>query len=77
MKRNSRRTEYFENQVALANKSEGRSVVSNSATPWAIESMDFSRPEYSGYLPNPGIKAGSLALQADSLPYKPQEKPCK
>ena len=77
MKRNSRRTEYFENQVALANKSEGRRVVSNSVTPWAIESMDFSRPEYSGYLPNPGIKAGSLALRADSLPYKPQEKPCK
>ena len=28
-----------------------------------------------GDLPNPGIKSRSLALQADSLPAKPQEKP--
>ena len=46
------------------------------ATPWAIQFMEFSRPEYwSGYplpspgdLPNPGIEARSPALQADSLP---------
>ena len=45
--------------------------------------MEFSRPEYwSGYpflslgdLPNPGIKPQSPALQADSLPAEPQEKP--
>ena len=28
-----------------------------------------------GDLPNPGIKPRSLALQADSLPAEPQEKP--
>ena len=46
------------------------------ATPWSIQSMEFSRPEYwSGEpfhspvdLPDPGIKPGSPALQADSLP---------
>ena len=30
---------------------------------------------FSGYLPNPGIKPGSPALQADSLPAEPQGKP--
>ena len=43
--------------------------------------MEFSRPEYwsrwpflsPGDLPNPGIKPRSPALQADSLPAKPQE----
>ena len=52
-------------------------------TPWTIQSMEFSRPEYwSGYtfpspgdLPNPGIKPRSPALQADSLPAEPQGKP--
>ena len=42
----------------------------------ALPSMGFSRQEYwsglpfpsSGHLPDPGIKPGSLALQADSLP---------
>ena len=46
-------------------------------------SMEFSRPEYwSGYpfpspgdLPNPGIKGGSPALQADSLPAELPGKP--
>ena len=46
------------------------------ATPWAIQSMEFSRPEYwsrypfpsPGHLLNPGIKPRSRALQADSLP---------
>ena len=48
-------------------------------TPRAILSMDFSRPEYwsgqpfpsPGDLPNPGIKPGSPALQADFLPNEP------
>ena len=48
-------------------------------TPWTIQSMEFSRPEYwsgqpfpsPGNLPNPGIKPRSLALQADFLPAKP------
>jgi len=45
--------------------------------------MEFSRPEYwsrllipsLGDLPNPGIALGSPALQADSLPSEPPEKP--
>ena len=28
-----------------------------------------------GDLPNPGIELRSLALQADSLPFEPPEKP--
>ena len=57
-------------------------------TPWTIAlqaplSMGFSRPEnWSGLpcpppgdLPNPGIEAGSPALQADSLPSEPPGKP--
>ena len=57
------------------------------ATPWTVAqeaplSMGFSRLEYwSGLpfpsprdLPNPGIKLGSLALQADSLPTEPLGK---
>ena len=51
--------------------------------PWTIQSMKISRPEYwSGYpfpspgdLPSPGIELRSPALQADSLPAEPQEKP--
>ena len=56
-------------------------VVSDSVTPWTVAlqaplSMRFSRQEHwgglpfpsPGYLPNPGIKPGSLALQANSLP---------
>ena len=61
---------------------ESCSVVSDSATPWTTQSMEFSRPEYwRGYsspspvdLPNPGIKPGSPALQADSLPTDLPEK---
>ena len=53
-------------------------------TPWTVayqapQSMGFSRQEYwSGLpfpspwdLPNPGIKPGSPALQADALPSEP------
>ena len=44
-------------------------------TPWTIQSMEFSRPEYwsgwpfpsPGDLPNPGIKPRSATLQTDSL----------
>ena len=53
------------------------------ATPWTIQSMEFSRPEYwSEYriqtfpspldLPNSGIKPRSPTLQADSLLTEPQ-----
>ena len=51
------------------------------ATPWPIQSMEFSRPEYwsghpsPGDIPNPGIEPRSLALQVDSLLAEPQEKP--
>ena len=58
------------------------------ATPWTIAlqaplSIGFSRQEYwsglpfpsPGDLPNPGIKARSPALQADSLPTELQGKP--
>ena len=58
------------------------------ATPWTVAyqaplSMGFSRPEYwrglpfpsPGDLPDPGIKPGSPALQADSLPSEPPGKP--
>ena len=57
-------------------------------TPWTVAhqaplSMGFSRQEYwsglpfpsPGDLPNPGIKSGSPALQADSLPSEPPWKP--
>ena len=58
------------------------------AIPWIIayqapQSMEFSRQEYwsglpfpsPGDLPNPGIKPGSPALQADALPSEPPGKP--
>ena len=57
-------------------------------TPWTVAhqappSMGFSRQEYwsglpfpsPGDLPNPGIEAGSPALQTDSLPTELQGKP--
>ena len=70
------------NRILIFRWSESRLVVSDSATPWAIQSMEFSRPEYwsgspfpsPGDLPNPGIKPRSPALQADSLPAEPQGK---
>ena len=56
--------------------SESCSVMPDSLTPWTIQSMEFSRPEYwsvkpfpsPGDLPNPGMEPRSTALQADSLP---------
>ena len=64
------------------------SCVSLFVTSWTIAcqvplSMGFSRQEYwngltflsPGDLPDPGIKSGSPALQADSLPYEPEGKP--
>ena len=58
------------------------SVVSDSVIPWTVArqaplSTGFSRQEdWSGLpfpppgdLPNPGVKPGSPALQADSLPF--------
>ena len=58
------------------------------ATPWTVAyqaslSMGFSRKEYwsglpfpsPGDLPDPGVKPGSPALQADVLPSEPPGKP--
>ena len=53
------------------------------ATPWTIQSREFSRSEYwsgssfpsPGDLPNPGIQPKCPMLQADSLPVEPQGKP--
>ena len=64
-------------------ESESLSVLSNSATSWTIQSMEFSRLEYwsgqpfhsLGDLPNPGIESRYPSLQADSLPAEPQGKP--
>ena len=62
-------------------ESESLSHVWLFATPWTIESMEFSRPEYWSEEPFPspgdlpGIKLRSPALQADSLPAEPQGKP--
>ena len=57
-------------------KSKSLNRVRLSATPWAIQYMEFARPEYwsgqpfpsPGDLPDPRIQPGSLALQVDSLP---------
>ena len=51
--------------------------------PCAMQSMEFSSPEYCngwpfpspGDLPKPGIKPRSPALQVDSLPSEPPGKP--
>ena len=57
------------------------SCVQLFATPWTIQSMEFSRQEYwrlfpsPGDLPNPGIEPRSPTLQAYSLPAEPQGKP--
>ena len=63
------------------------SCVQLFVTPWTVAhqaplSMGFSRQEYwsglpfpsPGNLPDPGIKPGSPALQADSLPFEPSGK---
>ena len=63
--------------------SESCSVMPDSLTPWTIQSMEFSRPEYwsvkpfpsPGDLPNPGMEPRSTALQADSLSTKLLGKP--
>ena len=53
------------------------------ATPWTVQSTEFSRLEYwsgepfpsPGDLPNPGIKPRSPTLQVDSLPAELWRKP--
>ena len=64
------------------------SCVQLFAIPWTVAlqaplSMEFSRQKYwsglpfpsPGHLPNPGIKSGSPALQANSLPSESPGKP--
>ena len=59
------------------------SLVLLFSTPWTIQSMEFSRPEYwsgqpfpsPGDLPNPGIETRSPTLQVDSLPAESQGEP--
>ena len=60
----------------------GRSVVSDSLRPHSCptlcDPMDCSLSwDSPGDLPDPGIKPGSPALQADTLPSEPPGKPCK
>ena len=53
-----------------------------TATPWTIQSMEFSRPQHwsmypfpsPGDLPNPGIEPTSPPLQVDSLQAEPDSK---
>ena len=53
------------------------------ATPWTVQPMEFSRPEYwsglpfpsPGGLPDRGIEPWSPALQADALLSEPPGKP--
>ena len=65
-------------------KHESESIIQLFATPWTVARqalliMVFNRQAHwsgfpflsPGYLPNPGIKSRSPALQADSLPSEP------
>ena len=73
--------------TAKGTKVKSISCVRLFATPWTVAyhappSVGFSRQEYwsglpfpsPGDLPNPGIKPGSPALQADALPSEPPGK---
>ena len=70
----------WETELFGSTKWRSLSRVQLFVTPWTIQSMEFSRPEYwsgwpfpsPGDLPNPGIKPRSPSLQADSLPAEPQ-----
>ena len=63
--------------------SESHLVVSDFATPWTIQSMEFSRPNtgvrsfslLQGIFPTQGSEPMSPPLQVDSLPAEPQGKP--
>ena len=74
--------------MRVRSESVTHSVMSDAATQWPVVpqvplSMGFSRREYwsglpfpsLGDLPNPRIKPGCPALQADSLPSEPPAKP--
>ena len=64
-------------------KCKSLSCVRLSATPWTIQSMEFSKKEYwNGLhclspvdLPGPGIEPKYLSMHVDSLPSEPSGKP--
>ena len=65
------------------NESSNRRKINVTVAHQTLLSMEFSRQEYWSGLPfpsledppYPGIKPGSLTLQADSLPSEPPGKP--
>ena len=78
----------YPNSTALKVKVKSLSRVQLFVTPWTVahqapSSMGFSRQEYwsglpfpsPGDLPDPGIKPGSPAFQADALTSEPPGKP--
>ena len=73
----------IENLIREFNKNGQLGHIPPFATPWTIQSMEFSRKEYwsgqpvpsPGDLPNPGIEHKSPTLQANSLPTEPPGKP--
>ena len=83
----------FKALCTIESESESHLVMSGVwpiVTPWTVAhqaalSMEFSRQEYwsglpfptAGDLPDPGIKPGSPALQADSLPLELPGKPIR
>ena len=72
-------------RVVMTLSSEWKSLsrVQLFVTPWTVQSMEISRPEYwrgepfpsPGDLTNPGVEPRSPALQVNSLPAEPQGKP--
>ena len=75
---------YCESEKVKAKKWKWKSlsVVRLFVTPWTIQSVEFSRPEYWSVwpfpspedLPNPGIEPRFPTLQVDSLPAEPPGK---
>ena len=75
---------YCESEKVKAKKWKWKSlsVVRLFVTPWTIQSVELSRPEYWSVwpfpspedLPNPGIEPRSPTLQVDSLPAEPPRK---
>ena len=76
----SSRIQYKQEYIGSHSESESHSV-RLFATPWTIQSVEFSRPEHwsgqpfpsPGDLPNTGIEPRSPTLQVNSLPAEPQE----
>ena len=83
----SRRSQIYAHLSCLVTWSEVKwkslSLVQLFATPWTIQSLEFSRQEYwsgrsfpsPGNVSNSGIEPRSPALQADSLPTEISGKP--